>query len=102
MWWVTSGGKKSVAALRILFMGVIKKLKLKIVNKKRTWIYQVIDKKKKKLHFPYFSNFELLHDSSLWVFIANVDSYDHFILLNLSNIFIFMQLLFSIYLSLFL
>ena len=54
MWWVTSGGKKSVAALRILFMGVIKKLKLKIVNKKRTWIYQVIDKKKKNYIFLIF------------------------------------------------
>ena len=35
-------------------------------------------------------NFKLLHESSLLVFIANVgSSYDHFILLSLSNIFIF-------------
>ena len=86
----------SVVVSGILFRGVIKKLKLKNFNKKRTWIYWVIDKKKKKsitISFYKFSNFELLHDSSLWVFIVNVGSYDHFILLSLSNIFIFMQLL---------
>ena len=38
-----------MAALGILFRGVIKEIKLKNFNKKRTWIYQVIDKKKKKM-----------------------------------------------------
>ena len=47
-----------VAAQEILFRGAIKKFKL---NKKRTWIYQVIDhKKKKKLQFPSTS-FQILN-----------------------------------------
>ena len=43
-----------MAALGILFRGVIKEIKLKNFNKKRTWIYQVIDKKKKNevVQFP--------------------------------------------------
>ena len=52
-------------------------------------------KKSFTIFFYKFLNFELLHDSSLWVFIANVASYDHFILLSLFNIFIFIQLLLS-------
>ena len=85
-----------MVALGIFFWGERKSLKNlneNFYNKKRIWIYRVLDKKKKKkvLQFPSkFSNFELLHDSSLWVFIAIVDSYDHFILLSLSSIFIFM------------
>ena len=47
--------------------GGITKLKLKNFNEKRTWIYQVINQKKKKftISFYKFSNFKLLHDSSL-------------------------------------
>ena len=83
----------------------------KKINKKRAWINQVIDdddnnnnnnqKKKKKMKFNNFFlqvfKFEFLYDSSLWVFITIVSSYDYFILLSLSNIFVFIQLL-SIYL----
>ena len=70
----------------------LRNLNLKNFNKKRTWTYWVITQKKKKsftIFFYKFLNFELLHDSLLWVFIANVCSYNHFIILSISNIFIF-------------
>ena len=81
--------------------GLLRNLNLKNLNKKRTRKYQVIDQKKKKKHeilqFPsYFSNFELLHNISLCLFIAYVGSIEHFILLSLSNVFILMQLSLSI------
>ena len=56
---------------RNFVQGAIKKFKLKKINKKRTLIYQVIDKKKKKkkefltISFYKFLTFELLYDSSL-------------------------------------
>ena len=66
-------------------------MKIFIIKREFEYIEFSTKKKKKFLKFPSkFSNFELLHDSSLWVFIAIVDSYDHFILLSLSSIFIFM------------
>ena len=67
-------------------------MKIFIIKREFEYIeFSTKKKKKKVLQFPSkFSNFELLHDSSLWVFIAIVDSYDHFILLSLSSIFIFM------------
>ena len=72
-------------------------MKIFIIKREFEYIEFSTKKKKKVLQFPSkFSNFELLHDSSLWVFIAIVDSYDHFILLSLSSFFIFMQLLLSI------
>ena len=68
----------SVAVPGILFRGVIKKFKLKKkIDKKRTWIYRVIDKKKNMNFYNFLLqvfNFELLHDSSLWVFITNMGS----------------------------
>ena len=71
----------TVAAIEILFRGIIKKFKLKKIKKKLEYIE--LDKKKKTwfftISFYKFSNFELLHDSSLWVFIANMGSYDYFI-----------------------
>ena len=49
-------------------------------NKKKTWTYRVIDHKKKKkktwiftISYYKFSNFELLHNNSLWVFIYNMN-----------------------------
>ena len=61
---------------------------IELLTKKKNWSF--------KISFYKFSNFELLYDSSLWVFITIVGNYDYFILLSLSNIFIFMQLLLSI------
>ena len=49
------------ATLRILFREVIKKLKWKNFNKKRTWIYRIIDQiKNKVLQFPSTS-FQILN-----------------------------------------
>ena len=94
---VISGG------FRNFVWGSFKNLNEKNNNKKRTWIYWVIEKKNWSftILFYKFSNFELLYDSSLWVFIIIVSRYDHFILLSLSYIFIFYAVV-IIYLSLFL
>ena len=96
----------TVAAPEILFRRVIKKLKLKKkFNKKRIWIYQVIDKKliiKHEVLQFLFTSFQILnyyviiHYECLLLMWVALRAYDHFILLSLPNIFIFMQLLLSI------
>ena len=73
-----------VAAPGILFRG-----SLKILIKKLEYI-ELSTKKKKKIKFNTwsftiffykFSNFKLLYDSSLWVSIVNVGSYEAMIIL---------------------
>ena len=53
----------TVAAIEILFRGIIKKFKLKKI-KKKTWIYRFIDPKKKYIYkflqFP-FTSFQILN-----------------------------------------
>ena len=92
---------KLVVVLGIFSRGVIKKLKFnKNFNlKKKTWIYWVIENKNTQIHkilqFPStsFHVLKLSHYSLLLVFIIYCQyKYDHFILLNLYNIFVFMQL----------
>ena len=76
----------------ILLGRSLKKLKWKknLVKRKLEYIeLSIIIKKKITISFYKFSNFELLHDSSLWVFIVIEGSYDYFTLLSLTNIFIF-------------
>ena len=87
--------------------GLLKNLNEKKINKK----IEDLDKLSYWYNFFFFlsftisfyksSNFKLSYDSLLWVFIAIVGSYDHLILLSLSNVFIFMQLLLSICLCLY-
>ena len=86
-----------LAALGILFRGFIKNF-----NKKGTWIYQFID----KIIIIIIIIHEVLQFSSTSIQILNYEyllpmwigvwAYNHFILLSLSNIFIFMQFLLSI------
>ena len=73
-----------VAAPGILFRGSLKNFN------KKTRIYRIIDQKKKiikfntwsfTIFFYKFSNFKLLYDSSLWVSIVNVGSYEAMIIL---------------------
>lgn len=93
---------KLVVALGIFSRGVIQKLKFnKNFNskkKKKTWIYWVIKNKNTQireiLQFPStsFHVLKLSHYSLLLVFIIYCQyKYDHFILLSLYIIFVFMQ-----------
>ena len=78
------------ATLGILFRESLNNLNEKILIKRKFEYIELLKKKKGfTISFYKFSNFELLHGSSLWVFIVIVGSYGHFILLSLSNIFIF-------------